>query len=56
LRLLYFSDFFVDAVSPEPLLARRRSSILDSLQGTLQEVRFQHFLAERLSQLLDFPL
>src|SRR5262249_33117989 len=28
LRLLYASDFFVDAVSPPPLLARRRASIL----------------------------
>src|SRR5215467_11304873 len=28
LRLLYASDFFVDAVSPQPSLARRRASIL----------------------------
>src|SRR5512146_1085358 len=28
LRLLYLADFFVDAVSPEPSLARRRASIL----------------------------
>jgi predicted alpha/beta superfamily hydrolase len=28
LRLLYFPDFFVDAVSPQPSLAWRRASIL----------------------------